>query len=163
MFAQRKDRQPLGTNLPDTETTKEEAVLRRQLETGGRITDVVILSCAISAGIHAALVPEHLDEGTGPGLGFVVSTLLLGLAAVALTRRPTQRWLAVAAAVLSSLIVAYALAATTGLPVLHPESEAVDGLALFTKAVEAVGLIAATALLRLPALPFASQPKGRST
>ena len=33
--------------------------------------DVVILACAISAGIHGALVPDHFDEGDGAGLGFV--------------------------------------------------------------------------------------------
>ena len=50
--------------------------------------DVVILACAVSAGIHGALVPEHFDEGTGAGVGFVVSTVLLAALAVALTRRP---------------------------------------------------------------------------
>jgi hypothetical protein len=40
------------------------------------------------------------------------------------------------------------LAVTTGVPVLHPEPEPVDGLALFTKAVEATGLAAALNLLR---------------
>ena len=44
--------------------------------------------------------------------------------------------------------MAYAAAITTGLPLLHPEPEPVNGLALFTKAVEAVGLVAATELLR---------------
>ncbi len=37
---------------------------------------------------------------------------------------------------------------TTGLPLLHPDPEAIDGLALFTKAVELVGLVAAMHLLR---------------
>ena len=40
-------------------------------------TDVVILTCAISAGIHAALVPDHFREGTGAGIGFVVATAVL--------------------------------------------------------------------------------------
>ena len=39
----------------------------------------------------------------------------------------------------------YALAITTGLPVLHPDPEPVDGLALATKAIEAAGLLAARA------------------
>ena len=33
--------------------------------------ELVILACAVSAGIHAALVPEHLEEGTGAGIGFL--------------------------------------------------------------------------------------------
>jgi hypothetical protein len=122
----------------------------------------VIVSCAVSAGIHVALVPEHFDEGIGPGLGFVLASVLLAGLAVVLTRHPTALGYAAAAAVFSGLLVAYALAVTTGLPILHPKTETVDGLALFTKAVEAVGLVAAAALLD-PSLTFASQPKGTRT
>ena len=39
--------------------------------------DVVILACAISAGIHAALVPDHFAEGTAPGAGFAIAAALL--------------------------------------------------------------------------------------
>jgi hypothetical protein len=124
-------------------------------------TDVVILSCAISAGIHGALVQNHFEEGTGAGLGFVVATVLLAVLAVALTRNATQLALASTAAVFVGLIASYALAVTTGLPVLHPEVEAVDGLALFTKAVEAVGFATAASLVGWPSLRRGlSQPKG---
>jgi len=122
-----------------------------------RLVDIAILSCAVSAGIHAALAPEHL-EGTGPGLGLVLSTVLLAGVAVALTRRPSRVALVAAAAVFAGLLAAYAFAITTGLPVLHPETESVDGLALFTKAVEALGLAGA-----LTALLLRSQPKGTRT
>jgi len=126
--------------------------------------DVVILTCAISAGIHGALVPEHFDEGAGLGAGFVVATVLLAALAVALTRRPTQLVLASAALVFAGLLASYALAVTTGLPVLHPERETVDGLALFTKAIEAIGLALVATLLRRPALPLAFlQAKGTPT
>ena len=125
-------------------------------------TDVVILACAISAGIHGALVADHFEESTGAGLGFAAATELLGLSAVVLTRRPTQpALLAAAAAVLAGLVASYALAITTGIPALHPDPEAVDGLALFTKAVETVGLLFAASLLRRPSLAFTlTQPKG---
>jgi hypothetical protein len=127
-------------------------------------TDVVILSCAISAGIHGALAPGHFEEGTGAGLGFVAATVLLAALAVLLTRKPTQRALFVTAAVLAGLIASYALVVTAGFPVLHPEPEAVDGLALFTKAVEAAGLILAASLLRRPSLAVTlTQPKGTLT
>jgi uncharacterized protein (DUF1499 family) len=43
----------------------------------------VILACAISAGIHGALVPEHFDEGAGAGLGFASATVLLAAFAAA--------------------------------------------------------------------------------
>jgi hypothetical protein len=116
--------------------------------------DVVILACAVSAGIHGALAPEHFAEGTGAGVGFVASTVLLAGIAIALTLRPASRQpLAGAALVFFGLLVSYALATTLGFPVLHPEPESVDGLALATKAFEAVGLVTALNLLwRRPAV-----------
>ncbi len=110
--------------------------------------DVVILACAISAGIHGALVPAHLEERAAAGWAFAVSTAILAVLATALTRRPTARLpLVLAAATLAGLLAAYALAVTTGLPLLHPEPEPVDGLAVFTKAIEAAGLVTAWSLL----------------
>jgi CHASE2 domain-containing sensor protein len=128
-------------------------------------TDVVILTCAISAGIHGALVGNHFEEGGGAGLGFVVATVLLAVLAFGLTRTPTQVALLLAtAAVFAGLIVSYGLVITTGFPVLHPEPEAVDGLALVTKAVEAIGLVLAASLLRRPSLAITlTQPKGAPT
>jgi hypothetical protein len=118
--------------------------------------DLVIVACAISAGIHAALSPEHFREGTGAGVGFLAAAVILSAVAVGLTRRPgSGLLLGVAAASLAGLLGSYALAATTGLPLLHPEPEPVTGLALFTKGVEAVGLFAAGSSLTAfsPPLP----------
>jgi hypothetical protein len=124
--------------------------------------DVVILTCAISAGIHGALVPGHFDEGTGAGLGFAAATIALASLVVVLTLRPASAAaLAGAAAVLFGLLGSYLLAVTSGLPVLHPEPEPVDGLALATKAVEAVGLVTAATLLRRPQVALTlAQAKG---
>jgi hypothetical protein len=127
-------------------------------------TDLVILICSISAGIHGALAPDHFTEGTAAGLGFAVATVLLAVLAVVLTHRPTQGALLATVAVFAGLIVSYALVMTIGFPVLHPEPEAVDGLALFTKAVEAMGLVLAVSLLRRPSLGLTlPQPKGTLT
>jgi hypothetical protein len=127
-------------------------------------TNLVILTCAISAGIHGALVPDHFEEGTGAGLGFVAATVLLAVLAVGLTRKPGQAALLAAAAVFAGLIASYALVLTTGFPVLHPEPEAVDALALFTKAIEAIGLVLAASLLTRPSLAITlTQPKGTLT
>ena len=53
--------------------------------------DVVILACAISAGIHGALVPEHFEEGTRRRASASSSRpSLLAALAVALTLRPTR-------------------------------------------------------------------------
>jgi hypothetical protein len=127
--------------------------------------DVVILACAISAGIHGALVPGHFDEGTGAGLGFVAATVALAGLVVWLTWRPANASaLAAAALTFAGLLASYALATTTGLPVLHPDPEPVDGLALVTKGIEAAGLLAASGLLWRPRVTATlPEPKGRLT
>jgi hypothetical protein len=110
--------------------------------------DVVILACAVSAGIHGALAPAHFGEGAGAGGGFLAAALLLGALVVTLTARPdSQAAVAVAALAFAGLLGSYLLATTTGLPLLHPEPEPVDDLALATKAIEAVGFLAASTIL----------------
>lgn len=127
-------------------------------------TDIVVLSCAISAGVHGALVREHFAEGAGAGLGFLLATVLLAVLAVALTYNPTQAALAAAVLVFAGLIVSYLLAVTTGVPVLHPDVEPVDGVALFTKAVEIAGLVTAASQIRRPSFVLGLiQPKGTTT
>jgi hypothetical protein len=126
--------------------------------------DVLIVACGISAGIHAALAPAHFAEGTGVGVGFLAAAVgLAGLVVVLTLRPPSVAALAGSALILAGLIASYALAVTSGLPLLHPESEPVDGLAVATKAIEAVGLLASFQLFRLrrPAVVLASpSPKG---
>jgi hypothetical protein len=93
-------------------------------------------------------VPAHLDESAAAGWAFAVATAILAVLAIALTRRPEARTpLVLAAATLAGLLAAYVLMVTAGLPLLHPEPEPVDGLAVVTKAIEAAGLIAAWSLL----------------
>ena len=52
--------------------------------------NAVSLACAISAGVHAALAPDHFRETTGAGVGFLASAVLLAVLAVALTRRSSD-------------------------------------------------------------------------
>jgi len=125
--------------------------------------DLLILTCAISAGIHAALVPEHLEEGRAAAGGFAVSAVLLGMLAIALTFRVTPFLLLAAGALMAGLLVSYALAITTGVPILHPDVEPVEGLALFTKAVEIAGLVAAADLLLKDLPDLIRHPKGALT
>jgi hypothetical protein len=126
--------------------------------------DGVIIACAVSAGIHGALVPGHFDEGTGVGLGFVAATVALAGLLVWLTWRPANpSALAAAAVTFAGLLASYVLATTTGLPVLHPDPEPVDGLALVTKAIETAGLLAATSLLWRHLAVVLPQPKGTLT
>jgi xanthine/uracil permease len=110
--------------------------------------DLVIVACAISAGIHAALAPDHSAESAAMGAAFATSAAALAVLAVLLTIEVTAEALATTAGLFAALIVGYLLAVTTGLPVLHPDREPVDGIALFTKAVELAGLVAAVDLIR---------------
>jgi hypothetical protein len=125
--------------------------------------DLVIVACAISAGVHAALTPGHYAEGAAAGAGFGASTFLLALLAFALTRTASAVALAGASALLAGLIASYALAITTGIPLLYPHPEPIEGLALVTKAVELAGLGAALHLLssqRAAGLITFPPPKG---
>lgn len=115
----------------------------------------MIIGCAVSAGVHAALTPDHFREGAGAGTGFVAATVAVAVLAVVLSRRAEHTAALLAATVtLAGLLGSYALAVTTGVPVVHPEAEHVEGLALVTKSIEAVALLAAAISLR---------PKGRQT
>ena len=126
--------------------------------------DLVILACAISAGIHGALVPSHFDEGTGPGLGFAVATVaLIGMVVWLTWRQASALALAAAAATLVGLLTSYVLAITAGVPVLHPHPEPIEGLALATKAIEVVGLLAATSLFWRRVAITLTRPKGALT
>jgi hypothetical protein len=128
--------------------------------------DLAIVACATSAGIHAALVPGHFAEATGAGLGFLGSAIVLAGLVVALTLRPSPPVLAGTIVVLAGLIGSYALAITSGLPLLHPEPEPAGGLAVTTKVVEAAGLLAAMHLLSRDRSAFAltlPRPKGTLT
>jgi apolipoprotein N-acyltransferase len=113
--------------------------------------DLLIITCGVSAGIHAALVPEHLHESTAAGGGFIAATVLLVALVIVLTLRPDPRPAAAAAALtLAGLLLSYALVVWHGLPVLHPETEPLDALALVTKAIEGVGLVLALSLVAWP-------------
>jgi hypothetical protein len=126
--------------------------------------DIVALACASSAGIHGALVPAHLAEGAVAGVAFAAAAGVLALIALALTRRPASDLpLALAALALAGLIASYLLTVTSGLPLLHPEPEPVDGLALVTKAIEALGLAAACALLGRHAAIHSTHPATKGT
>ena len=127
-------------------------------------TDAVIVACAVSAGIHAALAPDHFRETTGAGIGFVAAAVVLGVLAVVLTLRPSEPAFAAAALVFAGLIGSYVLAVTTGIPVVHPDVDPVEGLAVATTAVEAGALVLAVSARRPLQAPLPlTQAKGTLT
>jgi hypothetical protein len=118
--------------------------------------DAVIVACAISAGVHAALAPEHFGESAALGAGFLASAAALAAIAIALTRRVSPLALGLASVAFAGLLAGYGLAITVGLPLLHPEPEPVEGIAVGTKVVEALGLVAALDLLHRGRAPVSA-------
>ena len=112
------------------------------------------MGLAVSAGVHAGLVPEHLREAPQIGVSFVLATGLLLAVAAAIAIRPDDRRAVRAAQVLiAGLLIAYLASRTTGIPVFQPEVERVDTLGVSTKAVEALALLCALRLGRTPGDP----------
>lgn len=127
--------------------------------------DAAIVACAISAGVHAALVPDHLTDRTAAAAAFLTAAFLMAGLAVTLTVTTTAAIPALAALAFAGLIASYVLAATAGLALVHPSAEPIDGLALSTKLVEAVGLVAALDIVRRSRTVPAGHllPKGTTT
>jgi hypothetical protein len=93
---------------------------------------------AFSAGVHAGLVPQHLDES--PFLGAVLSTTGV---AIALALYPGSTWPPRAAALLfAGQIVAYFLFT----------EKVTDPIGVVTKLVEVTGLVVALLIRPTPAL-----------
>jgi hypothetical protein len=110
---------------------------------------IVLAACAVSAGVHAGLVPEHLREAPQVGVAFVVAAGLLLTTATALAIRPESLGAARGAALLlGGLVAFYAASRTTGIPLLEPHAEPLDAVGASTKLVEALGLVFALRLSR---------------
>ena len=129
------------------DTPDASAVVAPAPRLGTSLRYAVAVVCAGSAGVHAALVPEHLHQSAAPGLAFAGSAAALAVAGVA-TRAPRHdAWApALAAVVLLGTAVAYVLSRTTGIPGLLPDPETVDPLGVLTTAAEAGAAIAALLL-----------------
>ena len=109
----------------------------------------VVAACAVSAGAHAGLVPEHLREAPQLGVAFVAASALLLAAATALAIRPGSLGAALGAALLlAGLVAFYTASRTTGIPLLEPRAEPLDAVGVTTKLVEVLGLVFALRLSR---------------
>jgi hypothetical protein len=90
-------------------------------------------------------------------VGFVLASIAAAACAVLLTYRPSRGALLATAAVFAGLIVGYLIVLAHGLPVLHPEREPVETLAVWTKVIEATGLTVAAGCLRRPSAVCAEE------
>jgi hypothetical protein len=111
------------------------------------LRDAVAVVCAASAGVHAALVPEHLRDGTLIGAAFALSALLLATAALRVRTCPTTAsW---AAVVLLAVGGSYLLSRTIGIPLLIPDPEPVDPVGTLTSLAEVAAAVAVIDLTRI--------------
>ena len=111
---------------------------------------LLALAVTFSAGIHAALVPEHLEEIPRLGYAFIVAAAVGGLIAAALVVRPDDERLPLLAALFClGQIGAWALFVTAAVPGFAGTPEPVETIALVSKADEALGVALALPLIAL--------------
>ena len=116
-------------------------------------TGFLALAVTFSAGIHAALAPEHLEEIPPLGYAFIVAAVIGGALAGGLVFRPDDRRLPLLAAVFClGQIGAWALFVTLAVPGFAGTPESVETIAVVSKAVEALGVLVALPLITAPGL-----------
>jgi hypothetical protein len=104
-------------------------------------TGLLALAVAFSAGIHAALVPEHLKEVPPLGYLFIAAAIVSAGIAWALVTRPQDRRIAVMAlAFLAGQILAWVLFVTVHVPGFSGTPESIEVIALVSKAAELIGI-----------------------
>jgi hypothetical protein len=104
-------------------------------------TKLLALAVTFSAGIHAALVPEHLKEMPPLGYSFIAAGLIGAAIAWALGARPQDHRIPVIAVVfLAAQIVAWVLFVTVHVPGFSGTPESIEAIALVSKAAELLGV-----------------------
>lgn len=107
--------------------------------------DLLTVAVAISAGVHAALAPEHWRERPALGVGFALATVLLAASGVAV-QASTHTLAAIASAgVLAGLTVVYVVSRTHGLALTGREEW--DSVGIATQVVQLGGIAFALSLL----------------
>lgn len=110
---------------------------------------LLVIACATSAGIHAALVSTHAGGSHVLGGLFALSAVLLIVAALVIEHGGGRQAVAVTALLLAALLATYAVSRFASLwPLEHPEP--VDAVGAVTKLFEAGGLLLAIGLLQTP-------------
>jgi hypothetical protein len=111
-------------------------------------TGLLALAVTFSAGIHAALVPEHLKEMPPLGYAFIAAAAIGGLLAWALVSRPNDRRLPLLAGLFClGQIVTWALFVTVPVPGFSGTPEPIEAIALASKAAELLGIALALPLV----------------
>ena len=118
--------------------TGEEAA---RLRSRGHRAGLLALAVMFSAGIHAALVPEHLKEMPRLGWSFIAAAALGVALAWALVAKPEDQLFArLAALFLAVEVLAWVLFVSAAVPGFSGTPEPVETIALVCKAGELIGL-----------------------
>jgi hypothetical protein len=108
---------------------------------------LLALTVAFSAGIHAALVPEHLREMPPLGYLFILAAAVGAAIALALVARPNDVRIPRSVVLfLSAQIIAWAMFIVVHVPGFAETPEAVEPIALVCKAAELLGIALAMPL-----------------
>ena len=124
-------------------------------------TGLLALLVTFSAGIHAALVPEHLKEMPPLGYAFIAAAAIGCIFACALISRPVDPRVPLLAGLFCvGQIAAWVLCVAVHVPGLSGTPEGIETIALVSKAAElaAVTLAFPLALPRRPPSASATSP-----
>src|SRR5262245_57344341 len=106
-----------------------------------RRAGLLALAVTFSAGIHAALAPEHLKEMPPLGYAFVAAAAIGGGLASALVLLPADRRLSLLAGLFClGQIAAWALFVSVHVPGFSGTPEGIETIALVSKAAELAGV-----------------------
>jgi hypothetical protein len=109
---------------------------------------LLALAVTFSAGIHAALVPEHMKEMPLLAYAFIVAAAIGAVLAWALVSRPHDRRIPLLAGIFClGQIVTWALFVTTPVPGFSGTPEPVETIAVVSKAAELLGIAIAIQLV----------------
>lgn len=137
----------IGPAAPSIRSTGPGASLAEAIRSRPVAAHLTLMGAlAFGAGVHAGLVPQHLDESPYLGIAFIGAVLATTALAIALALDPGSAWPPRAAALLlAGQIVAYFLFT----------EKITDPTGVMTKLVEGAGLV--VALLMRPTPELAEQ------
>jgi hypothetical protein len=128
-----------GQLRPDAEAAR--------LRSRGRRAGLLALAVMFSAGIHSALVPEHLKEMPPLGWSFIAAAAIGAALACALVASPEDQGLArLAALFMAGEVLAWVLFVTVRVPGFDGTPESIETIALVCKACELIGVALALPL-----------------
>src|SRR5262249_2320583 len=127
-------------------TTSSSASAPRRATVDG--SDFCAVVCALSVGVHGALVILYISESMAMAAAFLIATLVLGVAVLAQAMGPIFGVSVVVAVLLLTVALAYLLSRTIGIPGLTEDPELFDTFGIAVSLLEAGAAVVATRQLK---------------